>query len=229
MSGAVPRTYVFETFIGGGTYNVCWFVEKFSGVDTRGAGARPVSAEQVLETAAAQLPPGADGLLVLPYWTGALTPYWDSNARGVVRRADRDRTARRTSTGRCWRGWRSSSACSPTGPRRWLEKPIEQIVVLGGGSRSAVWCQIIADVLRRPLLVATRARGTCLGSGMLAAAAVGLHPSIRVRPSRRCTAPAPCTGPTPDRAATYDRLFGVYRQLYPRLRDVFAELSEATR
>ena len=88
LSGAVPRTYVFETFIGGGTYNISWFVEKFSGVDPMALGLG-LSAEQVLETAAAQLPPGADGLLVLPYWTGALTPYWDSNARGVVRRADR--------------------------------------------------------------------------------------------------------------------------------------------
>ena len=42
LSGAVPRTYVFETLIGGGTYNVSWFVEKFSGVDPRAARAGPV-------------------------------------------------------------------------------------------------------------------------------------------------------------------------------------------
>ncbi len=83
MAGGVPRTYVFETFIGGGTFNISWFVEKFSGVDTRALGLN-LSAEQILETAAAQLPPGAEGLLALPYWTGALTPYWDSNARGTL-------------------------------------------------------------------------------------------------------------------------------------------------
>ena len=52
-------------------------VEKFSGVDTRALGLN-LSAEQILETAAAQLPPGAEGVLELPYWTGVRTPYRDT-------------------------------------------------------------------------------------------------------------------------------------------------------
>ncbi len=68
--------YTLETFLGGGTFNLNWFVEKFSGVDPRALGL-DLTPEQVLETAAAKLPPGSDGLLALPYWAGALTPYWD--------------------------------------------------------------------------------------------------------------------------------------------------------
>jgi hypothetical protein len=56
--------------------------------------------------------------------------------------------------------------------------PLERLVALGGGSASGVWCQLMADILRRPLLVAQEAESTCLGSGMLAAAAAGIHPSI---------------------------------------------------
>ena len=108
-----------------------------------------LSAEQVLETAAAQLPPGADGLLALPYWTGALTPYWDSNARGALRRAERD-----PRQGHVYRaileGLAFEQRLLTDGAEAVLEKPLEQLVILGGGSRSAVWCQIIADVLRRP-------------------------------------------------------------------------------
>ena len=109
-----------------------------------------------------------------------------------------------------------------------LEKPVEQLVLLGGGSRSAVWCQILADVLRRPLHVAREAESTCLGSGILAAAAVGLHPTIREAAAAMADVGALYL-PNEGRAGTYDRLFGVYRQLYPRLKDVFAELSEVTR
>ena len=83
LFAATPGRYSLETFMGGGTFNLSWFVERFSAVDPRALGL-DVSAESILETAASQLPPGAEGLMVLPYWTGALTPYWDHDARGVI-------------------------------------------------------------------------------------------------------------------------------------------------
>jgi xylulokinase len=226
LSGAVPRTYVFETFIGGGTYNISWFVDKFSGVDPMALGLG-LSAEQVLETAAAQLPRGADGLLVLPYWAGALTPYWDSNARGVVLGLTGVHGKAHVYRA-LLEGLAFEQRLLTDGAEALLEKPIEQLVILGGGSRSAVWCQILADVLRRPLHVARETESTCLGSGMLAATAVGLHPSLRAAVTAMSGTGA-VYRPEPDGARTYDRLFGVYRQLYPRLRDVFAELAELSK
>jgi xylulokinase len=226
LSGAVPRTYVFETFIGGGTYNISWFVDKFSGVDPMALGLG-LSAEQVLETAAAQLPRGADGLLVLPYWAGALTPYWDSNARGVVLGLTGVHGKAHVYRA-LLEGLAFEQRLLTDGAEALLEKPIEQLVILGGGSRSAVWCQILADVLRRPLHVARETESTCLGSGMLAATAVGLHPSLRAAVTAMSGTGA-AYRPEPDGARTYDRLFGVYRQLYPRLRDVFAELAELSK
>ena len=80
--GSVPGTYTPETHIGGGTFNISWFVERFSDVLARPYGL-DVSAESVLELAAAKIAAGAEGLLALPYLSGALAPYWDSNARGV--------------------------------------------------------------------------------------------------------------------------------------------------
>ena len=65
------------------------------------------------------------------------------------------------------------------GAEKVLERPIEQLVALGGGSRSAVWCQILADVMQRDVLVVREPESTCLGAGMPAAAAIGLHSSIR--------------------------------------------------
>ncbi len=81
MGGPIPGSYILETFIGGGTQNVVWFIENVSGLERAQAGAP--SPEQVMEAAAASVPLGAGGLLCLPYWTGAMTPYWDGHARGA--------------------------------------------------------------------------------------------------------------------------------------------------
>lgn len=226
LAAAVPGAYTLETFIGGGTHNLKWFVEKFSGVDTRALGLE-LSPEQVLETAAAQLPPGADGLLVLPYWTGALTPYWDHHARGVLLGLTGAH-----GKSHVYRALLESIAYEQrlltSGAEQVLEKPIEEVLALGGGSRSAIWCQILADVMRRDVVVVREPESTCLGAGMLAAAATGLYPSI---PDAATAMSGTARRFTPDPRVTeeYDRLYEVYRDLYPALRELFPRLAGAVR
>jgi xylulokinase len=64
-----------------GTSLVSWFVENFAPPSAPGS-ARPV--EDVLEDEAARVAPGCDGLVLLPHWNAAGTPYWDVEARGAV-------------------------------------------------------------------------------------------------------------------------------------------------
>jgi xylulokinase len=224
LSAAVPGAYTLETFIGGGTVNLNWFVDKFSGVDPRALGLE-LSPEQVLETAAAQVPPGADGLLVLPYWTGALTPFWDHHARGVILGLTGAH-----GKGHVYRALLESIAYEQrlllAGSEAVLGHPIDRIIALGGGSRSTVWCQIIADVLQRDLHVVREAESTCLGSGMLAAAAIGLHESIPAAAAAMSGTGAHFT-PDESRRAGYDAFYEVYRDIYPSLRSLFPRLSRA--
>ncbi len=224
LSAGVPRGYTLETFIGGGTYNIVWFVEKFAGVDTRALGL-DLSPEQILETAAAQLPPGADGLMILPYWTGALTPYWDHHARGVVVGLKgvhgKSHMYRAILEGIAY-----EQRLLTDGAERVLEAPVHTLIVLGGGSRSRVWCQIIADVMHREVDVVREPESTCLGSGMLAAAAVGIHPSIR-EAAAHMSGVAARFEPDAATSSVYDGLFEVYRDIYPSLRDLFPRLAKA--
>lgn len=224
LAAAVPGAYTLETFIGGGTHNLNWFVEKFSGVDTRALGLE-LSPEQVLETAAAQLPPGAHGLLALPYWTGALTPYWDHNARGVLLGLTGAH-----GKSHVYRALLESIAYEQrmltTGAEQASGRTIDELVALGGGSRSPVWCQMIADVMQRDVLVVREPESTCLGAGMLAAAAVGLHGSIR-EAADAMSGTARRFVPDQDRAAAYDALYDVYRDIYPSLCTLFRRLAEA--
>ena len=115
---------------------------------------------------------------------------------------------------------------STTGAEAALGVPIDRLRVMGGGSRSPLWCQIVADVLGRPVEVTRETETTCLGAGMLAAVGAGLHATI-------ADAAAAMSGTretySPRAATIYDDLYGVYRGLYPRLRDSFAELGAVMR
>ncbi|MFD5276999.1 FGGY-family carbohydrate kinase [Pseudarthrobacter sp. NPDC058362] len=226
LSAAVPGAYTLETFIGGGTINLGWFVEKFSGLDAQGLGLG-LSPEQILETAAAALPPGSEGLLALPYWTGALTPYWDHNARGAL-----VGLAGIHGKAHVYRalleGLAFEQRLLTTGAEKALAEPVAEVVALGGGSRSPVWCQIIADVMQRSVSVVRDPESTCLGAGMLAAAAVGIHDSVDTA-AKAMSGTGLSYEPRPAAAAAYERLYDVYRDIYPANRAVFAKLAEATR
>lgn len=224
LFAATPGSYSLETFMGGGTFNLTWFVERFSAVDPRALGL-DVSAEAILEIAADRLPPGSEGLMVLPYWTGALTPYWDHHARGVMLGLTgahgKSHVYRALLEGIAF-----EQRLLTEGLEASIEDPVGRLIALGGGSRSPVWCQIIADVMGRSVDVARESESTCLGAGMLAAAAVGLYPSIAGAAvamsgvGRTYTPHETVTG-------TYDRLYAVYRDIYPSLRPIFTRLAEA--
>jgi sugar (pentulose or hexulose) kinase len=224
LFAAVPQGYTLETFIGGGTYNLNWFVDRFSGIDVRSLGLDLIP-EQVLEIAAAQLPPGADGLLALPYWTGALTPYWDHNARGALVGLTgvhgKAHVYRALLEGIAYEQRLLTDGAEPV-----LEAPVTDLIALGGGSRSRVWCQLIADIMQRRIDVVREPESTCLGAGMLAAAATGIHGSIPAA-AKAMSATAAHFEPDPGRSATYDRLYEAYRDIYPSLRSVFAKLAAA--
>lgn len=223
LSAGAPGGYTFETFIGGGTFNLQWFVNKFAGVDPRALGLE-LSPEQVLETAAALLPPGADGLMILPYWTGALTPFWDHHARGAM-----IGLTGAHGKSHVYRALLESIAFEQRflteGAESALSAPVRELIVLGGGSKSRVWCQIMADVLQRDIDVVREAESTCLGAGMLAAVAAGLHPDIHTA-AREMSGVGAHFEPDPKRVPIYDELFGVYRGIYPALRGIFPGLAE---
>ncbi|AHY47754.1 Sugar (pentulose and hexulose) kinase [Rubrobacter radiotolerans] len=224
LSGPVPRTYTLETLLPAGTYTVSWFCDRFAHVDASSFGLA-LSTEQILETAAAQLGPGAEGLFAVPYLNNALMPYWDFDARGImvgwtgvhgkahVYRAILE-------------GIAFEQRLMTEGAETGLEKPVEHMIALGGGSRSSLWCQILADVLKRPVSVAREAESTCLGSGMLAAAACGLHPSIKEAAEAMSGTKAHYE-PDGKRSVHYDELYSVYKDLYPSLRSVFPKITKA--
>jgi xylulokinase len=176
-----------------------------------------------LLAAAASTPPGAEGLVFLPYLAGERSPIWDASARGVFAgltlRHERGHLARAVLEGAAF------ALRDVAEPIRAAGYPIHDLRVCGGPARSEAWNRIKADVLGVPVEVPAVTDTAMLGAAILGAVAIGAEadfPSAiasMVRVERRIE---------PDAAtqATYETLFGVYRDLYPALRPIMHALGE---
>jgi xylulokinase len=102
---------------------------------------------------------------------------------------------------------------------------IDQVRVSGGGARSALWRQILADVFAAELVTVNTTEGAAYGAALLAGVGVGAWADV----DSACRATVRQTGstqPRPDKVAYYDRVYALYRELYPALKDVSHRLSE---
>jgi xylulokinase len=161
---------------------------------------------------AAALPPGAEGLLFLPYLTGERTPHLDPEARGaffgLTARHGRAHLTRALMEGVVF-GLRDSLEIM-----RGLGVAPSRVVATGGGARSALWRELQADVYGVPVSRTAAEEGPAYGAALLAGVGAGafadVHEAcalIELRPER--------TEPDAARSRAYDRVYAHYRELYP--------------
>jgi xylulokinase len=172
----------------------------------------------------AALPPGSDGLLFLPYLTGERTPHPDPLARGAfvgltVRHTQAHMT-RAVLEGVAF-GLRDSFALMKSVGLG----QIDQVRVSGGGARSPIWRQILADVLDTELVTINTTEGAAYGAALLAGVGAGIWRDV----DHACAAAIRVTGstsPRPNAVARYDPLYATYSGLYPALHAIFGALAE---
>ena len=101
---------------------------------------------------------------------------------------------------------------------------IHQVRISGGGARSQLWRQILADVLGVELVIVNTTEGAAFGAALLAGVGAGIWPDV----ATACAETIRLTGHTPPdaaTAATYEPIYGLYRGLYPALRESFTALN----
>src|ERR687893_294282 len=219
LAGPIPQTYVPESLLRGGTYTIDWFVDNIGGIKPADLGL-DLSAEQVLETAAGQVPPGAEGLLLLPYLNAASTPYWDSQARGVL--FGLRGTHNKAHVYRAvLEGLAFEQRVETEAMEKGLGQPVEKFFAMGGGSRSPLFCQMISDITGRPVAACQEVATTCLGAAMMAAAATDDTGDLR-EVAATMAGEGDNYEPDDKRSVFYDRIYNdVFKELYPRLSDLF--------
>ncbi len=216
---AAPETWHLMGVMLSAAGSLRWYVDLFD--DLLDPDAKRRDYERLLAEAE-EVPPGAEGLLFLPYLSGERTPHADPSARGVFfglhHRHERAHLTRAVLEGVAF-GLRESLDLM-----RARDVTPTEVRVSGGGAQSGLWRRILATVLDTPLVHTTTPHGAAVGAALLAGVGSDVFPDIPTA-SQTAVRIEGRTAPM-DEVARYDALFDRYRALYPALTDQFDARAE---
>lgn len=182
---------------------------------------QPAAGYTEITSGAATAPAGCEGLIFLPYLTGERTPYADPDARGVffgaTLRTTQDWFARAVLEGVAY------SVNDATALLTTLDVPISEVRAIGGGAKSTIWLQIMADVTNQKHVLPTLDEGPAAGAAILAAVGAGTFANVK----DACAAlvgTTPAAVPGPD-ASLYAKWAPHYQALYPALQASFKAVA----
>jgi xylulokinase len=166
-----------------------------------------------LDRMAAEAAGKGSAACLLPFFSGAPAPHPDPDARGMLCGLDFT-----TGPGHIVRGVFDGIAFMIRANMDVMEevvRPVRELRVFGGGSRSATWCQIIADATRRPVRTVGTAEAGSVGAAMLAGMGCGAFADAAEAQAR--VSPAAAYAPRPADADAYDGLYAEFQRLRERL------------
>jgi xylulokinase len=190
---------------------VKWFARELAGEASLAA----------LDAEAEAIPPGAGGIIVLPYFLGEKTPIFDPSARGVfagvMLHHTRAHLYRAVLEAVCY-GFAHHLTLL-----REAHRPIRRVCAADGGSRSKLWMQIAADVTNLPVQVVAGEAASALGAAFVAAMGVGMFTDWNE--ITRFISQGPVYRPQSAVVDRYQAGFALYRGLYVRLQSYLPELG----
>lgn len=199
---SMPRRYLYES--GGirrGMWLISWWTKVIGEEYAEKAARQDMSAEDRLNLEAAKIPPGSDGLMVVPLWLAPTDTPWRKgiilgfdgrHTRGHVFRALMEAIALTIKN-------RLDEMCAELG------RDIKRVIISGGGAKSDPFMQIFADVLDKPVS-RTRVSGAAgVGAAICAAVALDIYPSFREAVARMVK-PGDVFTPGPEAVGLYKRM-----------------------
>ncbi len=218
---AVPDTWhVMGVMLSaGGSFR--WYRDALCGWDKVKAEVLGKDVYDLLTNEAAEIPPGCEGLIFLPYLGGERTPHPDPDARGVffglTLRHTKAHLTRAVLEGVSF-GLRDSLELM-----RSLGISVGQVRVSGGGAKSLFWRQLLADVFNAEIVTVNVTEGAAYGAALLAGVGAGLFVNV----SEACEKTTHTAGSVlPGTSAEiYEKYYNRYRSLYPAVAGEFKKLA----
>ncbi|HEV2136718.1 MAG TPA: FGGY family carbohydrate kinase [Terracidiphilus sp.] len=220
MRSCTGEGYYFETSLRAGTFLIDWFTRNVCQ-----ATGDCTELLRELESEAAAIPTGSDGLLALPYWGAVMTPYWDAKARGCW--VGLSGSHRR---GHLYRSLLEGIALEQALVTGMIEEEtgatVKEFVAIGGGATSDLWRRIMADATGKCIKRSGTLEASSLGAGICAAVGAGLFRNFEEAAKAMSGKDFQETEPCSENCSRYTELMGAYRELYGSLRKTFAKLGQ---
>jgi len=201
-----------------------WYRDVFGDHENDVAKASQSDTYLLLDQQAATIPLGSDHLYFHPYLQGEATPYMDNNLRGsftgVTSYHSKAHFTRAVLEGVAFSLYDSLQVLVELG------LGFTQASIIGGGAKSPLWRQIVADVLGVKL-VKMRNDDSSFGSAMFAGVSIGVFPSCEAC-LQRCTEVVDTTVPDADRHASYKKHFANYKRIHDALAPLYGEYAAWT-
>lgn len=178
------------------------------------------NAYTVMAQEAAQVAPGSDGLIILPYFYGERSPINDPDARGVLFGLTGKHTRREIARAALEAVAFSMASNLKLFQDRGLNP--DSVIIAGGGTKNPLWMQIAADVIGMPVQVAEDWQTASYGDACMAAIGCGLlrdFQALREAMPRRHP-----VMPDPQRHRLYQRYFDLFTALYQSTKDLMHQL-----
>ncbi|MBS7614338.1 xylulokinase [Candidatus Bathyarchaeota archaeon] len=195
-----------------------WFRDNFGKQEIEEAMMRSMDPYDLLMAQASKVPPGSDGLVLLPHFMGAASPEFNPDAKGVL-----FGLTLYHGKGHVIRAIIESIAYMLRRNIELLEElgvEVKEVRSTGGAARSPLWNQIKADVLQKPILTVRTEETAALGAAVLAGLATETFPSLNEAVQSMVSIKERFSPQSANREI-YDKQYGKYVALYNNLRTMF--------
>ncbi len=202
--------------VGGGNYS--WLQREICREETSRAKAEGKSAYELMNAEAAKSPPGANGLVYLPYLMGERTPHWNPGARGGF--VGLSMTHTRSDMIRAVLEGVSYNLSATVDIFREFGAPLDEMILIGGGAKGGLWRQILADVYDLAILRPNYLEeATSIGAAIIAGIGAGIYKDFSV--SRNFFKIVDKTTPQRENQPAYRRQKKLFFDVYQAVEPVF--------
>jgi len=226
ICGAPGGAWEMEGSVSGAGGSLKWFRDALCAADVREAAAAGIKDFAYLDQMAERAPVGSNGALFLPFVNGAGTPKFDGCARGCFIGLNKH-TGRNEFT----RAVMEGSTYELRAVMSLLEKqenlPIDAIRFSGGGANSAIWNQIVADIMGYPTASVNTPESSCLGAAIIAAVGIGLYSDV-MEAAQKMVKVRRVWEPIPRNVEIYNEQYAIHQGCYKALSDsgMFKRIAE---
>jgi len=206
----------------GGSYQ--WARDQLCSIEQQAAQSLGISPYELMNISAEKSPPGANGLIFLPYLLGERSPRWNPRARGafvgLTVRHTRADMVRAVLEGITMNLRVILDAFTAQGAQ------ISDMRVIGGGARGRFWNQMMADIYGIPVhRLAILQEATSMGAAVAGGVGVGLYPDFSM--SETMNEIAETFEPDPLSQSVYERIYPIFEAAYHALVPIYDMFAEA--